>query len=130
MTLSLSRVAKTFAGGTKALLPTDLTIAPGEILSLLGPSGCGKTTLLRIIAGLEQPDPGARVLFDGEEVTEYHPGGAVRFRGAYEGGVRHGYGIEWRADGGVLRGTWREGDAPGATSGPDLFEYVWDPGAY
>ncbi|MGR3823297.1 MAG: ABC transporter ATP-binding protein [Salipiger marinus] len=69
MTLSLSRVAKTFAGGTKALLPTDLTIAPGEILSLLGPSGCGKTTLLRIIAGLEQPDPGARVLFDGEEVT-------------------------------------------------------------
>ncbi len=36
---------------------------------LLGPSGCGKTTTLRIIAGLEQPDAGGRVLFDGEDVT-------------------------------------------------------------
>ena len=64
------------------------------------------------------------VLLDGGEVTEYHPGGAVRFRGAYEGGVRHGDGVEWRADGGVLRGTWREGDAPGGAIG-DVFEYVW-----
>jgi putative spermidine/putrescine transport system ATP-binding protein len=35
----------------------------------LGPSGCGKTTTLRIIAGLEEPDAGGRVLFDGEDVT-------------------------------------------------------------
>jgi len=69
MTLTLTNIAKTFPGGTRALLPTDLEIAKGEILSLLGPSGCGKSTLLRIIAGLETPDPGASIIFDGEEVT-------------------------------------------------------------
>ena len=37
----------------------DLAVADGEFASLLGPSGCGKTTLLRIIAGLEEPDTGS-----------------------------------------------------------------------
>ena len=60
---------KTFAGGTVALEPTDLSVAAGETVVLLGPSGCGKTTMLRIIAGLESPDPGGRVLFGGEDVT-------------------------------------------------------------
>lgn len=69
MTLTLTNIAKTFPGGTKALLPTDMEIAKGEIVSLLGPSGCGKSTLLRIIAGLETPDPGAKIVFDGEDVT-------------------------------------------------------------
>jgi len=63
------RLAKTFPGGTQALLPTDLAIAAGEILVLLGPSGCGKTTLLRLIAGLERADPGGRVWFGADEVT-------------------------------------------------------------
>ena len=44
------------------LEPATLDIARGETLVLLGPSGCGKTTMLRIIAGLELPDPGGRVL--------------------------------------------------------------------
>ena len=70
MTLELTNIAKTFPGGTRALLPTDLEIAKGEIVSLLGPSGCGKSTLLRIIAGLEAPDSGARIVFDGEDVTQ------------------------------------------------------------
>ncbi len=47
----------------------NLTITPGETIVLLGPSGCGKTTTLRIIAGLESPDKGGRVLFDGQDVT-------------------------------------------------------------
>jgi putative spermidine/putrescine transport system ATP-binding protein len=60
---------KTFADGTRALEPATLDIARGETLVLLGPSGCGKTTMLRIIAGLEAPDTGGRVLFDGKDVT-------------------------------------------------------------
>jgi putative spermidine/putrescine transport system ATP-binding protein len=60
---------KTFADGTRALEPATLDIARGETLVLLGPSGCGKTTMLRIIAGLELPDPGGRVSFDGKDVT-------------------------------------------------------------
>lgn len=60
---------KTFADGTRALSPVDLDIDGGETIVLLGPSGCGKTTTLRMIAGLEYPDPGGRVLFDGDDVT-------------------------------------------------------------
>jgi len=60
---------KTFADGTCALEPATLDIARGETLVLLGPSGCGKTTMLRIIAGLELPDAGGKVLFDGKDMT-------------------------------------------------------------
>jgi putative spermidine/putrescine transport system ATP-binding protein len=60
---------KTFADGTRALEPATLDISRGETLVLLGPSGCGKTTMLRIIAGLELPDPGGCVLFDGNDMT-------------------------------------------------------------
>jgi putative spermidine/putrescine transport system ATP-binding protein len=67
--IRLERCGKTFPDGTRALDPLDLAIAPGETLVFLGPSGCGKTTTLRIIAGLEFPDRGGRVLFDDEEVT-------------------------------------------------------------
>jgi putative spermidine/putrescine transport system ATP-binding protein len=60
---------KTFADGTHALEPATLDIARGETLVLLGPSGCGKTTMLRIIAGLELPDAGGKVLFDDKDMT-------------------------------------------------------------
>lgn len=62
--LELRNIYKTYDGQTRALAGVDLTIATGEIVSLLGPSGCGKSTLLRIIAGLELPDQG-EVLLDG-----------------------------------------------------------------
>jgi putative spermidine/putrescine transport system ATP-binding protein len=67
--ITLSACGKTFDDGTVALQPLDLSIAAGETIVLLGPSGCGKTTTLRIIAGLEAPDPGGRVLFDQADVT-------------------------------------------------------------
>ena len=67
--IRLSGCAKTFADGTRALEPVDLDITPGETLVLLGPSGCGKTTMLRIIAGLEQPDAGGQVFFGINDVT-------------------------------------------------------------
>src|SRR5262249_24868685 len=60
---------KTFGSRTRALQPATLAIAGGETLVLLGPSGCGKTTMLRIIAGLELPDAGGKVLFDGKDMT-------------------------------------------------------------
>jgi len=44
----------------------------GQCFAILGPSGCGKTTLLRIIAGLEQPDAGT-VTIDGRDVTRTPP---------------------------------------------------------
>ncbi len=65
----IENCGKTFADGTHALEPASLDIARGETLVLLGPSGCGKTTMLRIIAGLELPDAGGKVLFDGKDMT-------------------------------------------------------------
>ena len=67
--VQIEACGKTFADGTRALEPATLDIARGETLVLLGPSGCGKTTMLRIIAGLEMPDTGGRVLFDGKDMT-------------------------------------------------------------
>ena len=67
--ITVRRCSKTFDDGTRALEPIDLEIAAGETIVLLGPSGCGKTTTLRIIAGLESPDSGGQVLFDGADVT-------------------------------------------------------------
>jgi ABC-type nitrate/sulfonate/bicarbonate transport system ATPase subunit/flavin-dependent dehydrogenase len=46
------------AGRTHALNHVSLSIAAGELVSLVGPSGCGKSTLLRLIAGLDAPDSG------------------------------------------------------------------------
>ncbi len=43
---------------TEVVRGVDLTVLPGEIVSLLGPSGCGKTTILRAIAGFLVPDQG------------------------------------------------------------------------
>jgi putative spermidine/putrescine transport system ATP-binding protein len=65
----IQNCGKTFADGTQALAPASLDIVSGETLVLLGPSGCGKTTMLRIIAGLETPDAGGRVLFDKTDMT-------------------------------------------------------------
>ena len=55
-------------GDTVALDHVSLEIQEGEIFFLLGPSGCGKTTLLRIIAGLTEPDHG-KVLIGEEDIT-------------------------------------------------------------
>jgi putative spermidine/putrescine transport system ATP-binding protein len=70
LAITLQNCAKTFADGTRALEPLDLAIHAGETVVFLGPSGCGKTTTLRIIAGLEEPDQGGKVLFDGQDVTQ------------------------------------------------------------
>jgi NitT/TauT family transport system ATP-binding protein len=57
--VALRGVRKTFGNGVVALDGFDLSVRPGEFLTLLGPSGCGKSTALRIVAGLSEPDGGA-----------------------------------------------------------------------
>jgi putative spermidine/putrescine transport system ATP-binding protein len=66
--IELTQCAKTY-GAQRVLQPLDLRVRAGETLVLLGPSGCGKSTTLRLIAGLDMPDPGGKVLFDGQDVT-------------------------------------------------------------
>jgi putative spermidine/putrescine transport system ATP-binding protein len=68
VTVRLEACGKSFAR-TRVLERLDLTVQAGETLVCLGPSGCGKTTLLRLIAGLETPDAGGRVLFNERDVT-------------------------------------------------------------
>ncbi|MET3179015.1 ABC transporter ATP-binding protein [Variovorax sp. NFACC27] len=68
--IDIANCAKTYADGTRGLQPTSLRVEAGEVLALLGPSGCGKTTLLRLIAGLESPDAGSRIVFGDQDVTQ------------------------------------------------------------
>jgi ABC-type Fe3+/spermidine/putrescine transport system ATPase subunit len=57
MIIEIQGVTKRF-GAVTAVDRVDLTVADGELFTLLGPSGCGKTTLLRLLAGFYQPDDG------------------------------------------------------------------------
>jgi len=57
--------------GTLILDHLDLSVAEGEMVTLLGPSGSGKTTLLRMVAGLDTPDQG-RVELEDQVLTEGH----------------------------------------------------------
>jgi iron(III) transport system ATP-binding protein len=67
MRLQLEAIAKSF-GHVAALNDISFAAEAPEFICLLGPSGCGKTTLLRLVAGLEQPDSG-RLLLGGEDLT-------------------------------------------------------------
>ncbi len=70
MSIEIRDISKRY-GMTPVLERLSLQIETGQLVALLGPSGCGKTTLLRLIAGLEQPDTGA-VHFHGEDATHLH----------------------------------------------------------
>lgn len=69
--LELVGVERTYAAGeadeVRALRGVDLTVAPGEFVSLEGPSGCGKTTLLNLIGLLDAPSTG-EIRWDGRSV--------------------------------------------------------------
>ena len=65
--IDVRRVTRRF-GSFAALHDVSLTIGAGEFFSLLGPSGCGKTTLLRLLAGFDQPTEGA-IAIDGEAMA-------------------------------------------------------------
>ena len=66
--IHLDTIEKQFAG-TVVIPPFSLSIEEGEFLTLLGPSGCGKTTLLRMIAGFEEPTSG-EIYLDGKPLRQ------------------------------------------------------------
>ncbi len=71
--VTLRQLTKRFDPGTAVLHGLSLEIEDGEFLVLLGPSGCGKTTVLRCIAGLEEPTAG-EILIGLRDVTQLPPG--------------------------------------------------------
>jgi len=70
--IRIQNVTKVFNRTVTAVDDVSLDIAEGEFFALLGPSGCGKTTLLRMIAGFENPTTG-RVVVDGQEMEGVNP---------------------------------------------------------
>ena len=107
--LRLSGLHKQFRQ-TVAVDHCDLAVQPGEFVALLGPSGCGKTTMLRLIAGFEQPDAGT-IELDGQTIvspTAFEPPERRRIGG--EGRARRAVRAE-KVDGGRLL---REGGRSGA----------------
>lgn len=67
----LENISKNF-GTTFSLKNINLSLHKGEFFSILGASGCGKTTLLRLLAGLEQPTSG-KIYIDGVDITHVPP---------------------------------------------------------
>jgi ABC-type Fe3+/spermidine/putrescine transport system ATPase subunit len=69
--IRLSGISKRF-GDVTAVEDVSLEVPSGSLVTLLGPSGCGKTTLLRMLAGFEQPSAGA-IEIDGRDVAHDPP---------------------------------------------------------
>jgi len=69
--LRIENISKSF-GPFQAVRNVSLSVSKGEIFSLLGGSGCGKTTLLRMLAGFEEPSAG-RIFLDGRDMTGVPP---------------------------------------------------------
>lgn len=66
--LTISNLSKEYVKGNKALSDINLTIQPGEFISIIGPSGAGKSTLLRCINRMVDASEGS-IVFDNVEVT-------------------------------------------------------------
>src|SRR5258706_16345098 len=69
--VEVSNISKAF-GGFVAVEPTSFVVPMGALVTLLGPSGSGKTTILKMIAGFEQPSTGT-VKIAGIDVTQVAP---------------------------------------------------------
>jgi putative spermidine/putrescine transport system ATP-binding protein len=69
--LSIKKVRKSF-GDVTVVEDFNLDVGSGEFVSFLGPSGCGKTTVLRMVAGFEEPSAG-KIVINGKDVTRLKP---------------------------------------------------------
>jgi ribose transport system ATP-binding protein len=65
--LTVRGLSKTF-GSARALDRVDLDLRAGEIHALVGQNGCGKSTLIKVLAGFHQADPGTRISLGGAEI--------------------------------------------------------------
>jgi branched-chain amino acid transport system ATP-binding protein len=72
MLLEITGFSKHF-GGLFAVSNVDLSLDEGEIRGIIGPNGSGKSTLFNLISGVYQPEPGGKMIFNGENVTGLQP---------------------------------------------------------
>jgi branched-chain amino acid transport system ATP-binding protein len=68
MLLEVTNLTKRF-GGFTAISRIDLQIKEGSVHGIIGPNGSGKSTLFNLISGVYKPEAGAKVVFDGQEIT-------------------------------------------------------------
>src|SRR3954454_13390934 len=66
--LEVRGLSKTFPG-QRALIDVDLQLQPGEVRALVGQNGCGKSTMIKVLAGYHEADPGAEVFVDGQPLA-------------------------------------------------------------
>ena len=93
VSLSVEGVRKSYGEGhlrIDALLPTTLSLRPGELAMITGPSGSGKSTLLAILSGLLTPDEGV-VMALGQHLESLSPNQRDRFRLANTGFIFQGF---------------------------------------
>ncbi len=76
--LAMRKIHKTF-GTVSALRDLEVAIRPGELVTVVGPSGCGKSTLFNIVAGLDEPDDGGILRFEGRSCQAAELLGRVSF---------------------------------------------------
>ncbi|MGQ0676861.1 MAG: ABC transporter ATP-binding protein [Rhodospirillales bacterium] len=72
MLLEVTGLSKRF-GGLVAVSNIDFAVREGEIRGVIGPNGSGKSTLFNLISGVYQAEPGGRVIYAGEDITDYPP---------------------------------------------------------
>ncbi len=66
--LQISNISKTYSG-IRVLCNVDFDLVAGEVHALVGENGAGKTTMIKIIAGVEEPDEGGQIMFAGRQVS-------------------------------------------------------------
>lgn len=68
MILEIRNLSKRF-GGLTAISNVNLQVKAGAVHGIIGPNGSGKSTLFNLISGVYQPEPGAKIVFDGDDIT-------------------------------------------------------------